>query len=413
MNNLGQQPTAQPASDARITANRQNAQHSSGPKTETGKKRSCLNAKRHGLAARRDSLGNGDDRAQRFFEFCWSQFAPKNALEANELSKLLVSRLWGDRFIEVEREALTRRPISQTLSEEAYPILNDQKSVQILSQIARHFTHNSRCFEKSVLALILLRQEKWKPYQKPPTPPPVSNELKPDVSNTSENMTDIPPVHRGTLQDLLADGRLIFPEEDADEFAALAQELWDTFQPSDLLESLVVVDYILAQWRLDRLNHLQNIYFERLSTSASATNCGPGFAYISDYQSNQALEPLCQYEGALRKHQERRMSLFRKLRSDSKPSKNAANFPAPESTADQPVAPVATQATTTMKYSPTAQDEQIKTDLKSEEPAAIGQHNLVTSVGSQQPIVDSTHPPTTHNDTRKFPEQTSNKLMTK
>ena len=140
-----------------------------------------------------------------------------------------------------------------------------------------------------------------------------------------------------TLQDLLTDGRLIFPEEDADEFAALGKKLRDTFQPSDLLESLVVVDYIRAQWRLDRFNHLQNIHFERLSTSATATNCGPGFAHISDYQSNRALEPLCQYEGALRKHQERRMSLFRKLRLVSKPGKNAANFPPPESTPDQSV----------------------------------------------------------------------------
>jgi len=64
-----------------------------------------------------------------------------------------------------------------------------------------------------------------------------------------------------TLQDLLTDGRLIFPEEDADEFAALGKKLRDTFQPSYLLESLVVVDYIRAQWRLDRFNHLQNIHF--------------------------------------------------------------------------------------------------------------------------------------------------------
>jgi uncharacterized membrane protein YcjF (UPF0283 family) len=38
-------------SEARLRANRENAQHSTGPRTEEGKKRSALNSTRHGILA--------------------------------------------------------------------------------------------------------------------------------------------------------------------------------------------------------------------------------------------------------------------------------------------------------------------------------------------------------------------------
>jgi hypothetical protein len=43
--------TAAPTSDARLRANQANAQNSTGPKSEDGKKRSSINATRHGLLA--------------------------------------------------------------------------------------------------------------------------------------------------------------------------------------------------------------------------------------------------------------------------------------------------------------------------------------------------------------------------
>src|SRR5579884_774884 len=42
-------PEPSTVSEAQLAANRENAQHSTGPRTEAGKRRSCLNAYRHGL----------------------------------------------------------------------------------------------------------------------------------------------------------------------------------------------------------------------------------------------------------------------------------------------------------------------------------------------------------------------------
>src|SRR5690349_6474377 len=44
-------PLKPPASEARLRANRENAKSSTGPGTDEGKKRSCLNATRHGILA--------------------------------------------------------------------------------------------------------------------------------------------------------------------------------------------------------------------------------------------------------------------------------------------------------------------------------------------------------------------------
>src|SRR5262245_33463598 len=69
-------------SEEKLAANRANAQKSTGPTTEKGKKRSCLNAMRHGLTAQLHIMPEED--AEPFDEFLGRnlvKLAPKGAVE--------------------------------------------------------------------------------------------------------------------------------------------------------------------------------------------------------------------------------------------------------------------------------------------------------------------------------------------
>jgi hypothetical protein len=94
-------------STARIEANRQNAQRSTGPRTAEGKARSALNALKHGLTAQRLLLADEDaNELEKFSAELRNQLAPDG-----ELEKLLVNRIvstaWRLRRVErIEVELL-------------------------------------------------------------------------------------------------------------------------------------------------------------------------------------------------------------------------------------------------------------------------------------------------------------------
>jgi hypothetical protein len=69
-------------SEAQLRANRQNAQNSSGPKTDEGKKRSSLNATRHGLLAQTLHLPEEDMAAYQEFTAAYvKDLKPVGAVE--------------------------------------------------------------------------------------------------------------------------------------------------------------------------------------------------------------------------------------------------------------------------------------------------------------------------------------------
>src|SRR5262249_44331340 len=81
-----QVPNGQPASDKpradRAAINRANAQHSTGPRTEAGKKRSSLNALRHGLTGHVIVMPGEDLAAyERFAKAFFDEHQPKTPTE--------------------------------------------------------------------------------------------------------------------------------------------------------------------------------------------------------------------------------------------------------------------------------------------------------------------------------------------
>ena len=253
--------------------------------------------------------GENANRVANFYDDARTQFIPRDALEKLHLKSLLRSRMWEDFYISIEVGVLQRCPISQTLEKEKFLIFNESKDVAILGSLGRYYTHNSRLFEKSVTALMPAVQAQCKPYDADHTPPLVANESKPGGAGIS-----VPPINRGTLADLLADHRLVFPGEDAAGFAAMAKDLFSTLQPANIIEGFVAVDIVVAEWRLERLERMKGILFGRLSISATGAERDASFAFVNDYQSNRALEPLLQYESALRRHHDKRLKLHWQLK---------------------------------------------------------------------------------------------------
>src|SRR6266852_3759344 len=80
--------------DDRTARNRANAAHSTGPKTEAGKQRSCLNALRHGLTGHTIILPKEDlDAYHDFTDKSFAEFKPKGFLE-KQLVPSLADTSW-------------------------------------------------------------------------------------------------------------------------------------------------------------------------------------------------------------------------------------------------------------------------------------------------------------------------------
>jgi hypothetical protein len=128
------------ATEKQILANQQNARHSTGPRTEAGKRRSRRNAVRHGLTAETviDTLENAADY-KAFERAIKSDYSPQTAIEGQLVSRL-TSLLWRLRRAVIVESGLLNMQAERIQSPCSRPI--NEFNMDRLS-IFRKFLHSS------------------------------------------------------------------------------------------------------------------------------------------------------------------------------------------------------------------------------------------------------------------------------
>jgi hypothetical protein len=87
---------------------------------------------------------------------------------------------------------------------------------------------------------------------------------------------------------------VVLPEEDADEFAALAAAMIAELAPVGALQTVLARRVAVAAWRLARADRLEVDLFQERAYS----NASPGLALIRDGNGTRSFETLLRYRGA-------------------------------------------------------------------------------------------------------------------
>jgi hypothetical protein len=149
----------------RTQINQANAQHSTGPKTEAGRRRSCLNALRHGLTGQIIVLPADDMQAyRRHVQSFTSEYRPQGATESHLVQSLADTAWRQNRVFALETNLLTHDIIYDDFPNhesthdmrEAIAIAAAlDRHTRALSTLSLHGQRLARQFEKT---LALLKQ---------------------------------------------------------------------------------------------------------------------------------------------------------------------------------------------------------------------------------------------------------------
>ena len=166
------------ASDKQLSANTFNAKQSTGPRSQSGKARSRLNSRKHGLTAKTLVIGDEDPaQFEKLRAELMEEYDPQSALEC-ELVERLSSLLWRLRRIpafeaaiidarraEVESDVLKWLELKRRgLTEEALKVraLSDAliQDGDALGKLARYETTLMHAFTKTLQMLLLLQSNR-------------------------------------------------------------------------------------------------------------------------------------------------------------------------------------------------------------------------------------------------------------
>jgi hypothetical protein len=156
-------PTAsthtQCVSISRAAINRENSQHSTGPRSEAGKQRSALNALTHGLTARTAVLPSEDPAAyeQHRRQFL-DEYRPATATETQLVHELADTAWRLNRVPLLEADVLSRAQ-SPAPSPEP-PAFDIVDAHRLLASLSVHGQRLSRQFQKTLIQLRGLQAER-------------------------------------------------------------------------------------------------------------------------------------------------------------------------------------------------------------------------------------------------------------
>jgi hypothetical protein len=132
----------------RAAINRANSAHSTGPRTESGKQRSSLNALSHGLTARTAVLPTEDpDAYQRHIRQFLDEYAPATPTETQLVHEIANTAWRLNRIPFLEAELLSQNPSPQTL-------------IPQLATLGLHGSRLSRQFQKALEQLRDIQYER-------------------------------------------------------------------------------------------------------------------------------------------------------------------------------------------------------------------------------------------------------------
>ena len=154
-------------SSARDLANRNNAQHSTGPKTPEGKQASKYNATRHGLSGKQVIVYGEDPAAfERLHQELIASYNPANAAESTLVEEI------AQNFWRLQRARRIEAETFNIHSGGADPVITYGCAIDRFEQIRRYMTSIERAYHRAIAQLEQTQSIRAKAVaaEKQPTP---------------------------------------------------------------------------------------------------------------------------------------------------------------------------------------------------------------------------------------------------